>query len=101
MSVSEPILPDEDSARREIMKKLEIACEAALVRAHRKRKDIPGAINWADLSCLDVEWYKTLAGDSGYRVVIEEAAPENDVFQKFIHDDIKKFGFDVDVVTEW
>ncbi len=87
--------------RKKILVKLSVACDAAIERAHRRRKHIAGAVNWGDLSCLDVEWYETLLGESGYRVVIEEAAPENQEFQRFIREDIKKFGFDVQVVTEW
>lgn len=89
------------SEHLETMKRLQKACDGAIERAYGTRRDIPGAVNWADLHCLDVEWYETLYGDSGYRVIVEEAAPENPDFQKFIREDIQKFGFDVEVVTEW
>jgi hypothetical protein len=84
---------------------LKAATEKACRAADRKRKDIAGAVNWADLHCVSVERYEELYGDeitTGYRAYIEEASPNSPAFRQFISDHLAKQGFkDVEVRTEW
>jgi hypothetical protein len=84
---------------------LEKAAEAACQAAYRKRKTIDGPINWGDLHCVSVERYTELyrgVPDAGYRVYVEEAAPESYELARFIGDHLAKHGFpNIDVRTEW
>jgi hypothetical protein len=83
------------------LSKIRDVCEEVLKSVHRNRRNIKGAINWADLSCADVEQVTSLEGDDCIRVIIEEAAPENPEFQEHVRIRMKRRGFNVDVVTEW
>jgi len=55
------------------------------------------AINWGDLKCYAVE---KIAEDK-YVVYVDEAAPDATSLQKFIEEWMKKWGWDVEVHTEW
>lgn len=60
------------------------------------------AINWGDLGCTGAEYYINDYDSTGYRVIIEEAAPDACKLQAFVREYLAKNGFvDVDVVTEW
>jgi hypothetical protein len=87
------------------LKKLMADTEAALVAVHRKRKDIGGAVNWADLSCM---WAELTQGWDGHEVhtnfvvTIEEVSPDSIEFQKAIHKELERRGWPgVFVDTEW
>ena len=88
--------------------------EAAGLRAKQLKKatanaitaaedaQVEGAINWGSLYCVEA-WVmiEAQAGMSG-SVLIEEAAPDNYEFQKFIIGYLSERGFrDVGVRTEW
>lgn len=61
-----------------------------------------GGVNWSDLRCVDVEFFTNLGGESGYRVRVEEVAPDEYELQSAIHDRLNKRGFaHVEVITEW
>jgi hypothetical protein len=60
------------------------------------------AVNWADLRCIRVYHWTDDAGDSGYTVEIEEAAPESVEFCEWIAKTIlEETGLPVEVTTEW
>lgn len=72
-------------------------CDAAA-----SRDFVGAAINWADLKCYHAEWFQGDDGEAGYRIYIDEAAPDNSEFQDWIASELATAGWcDVDVVTEW
>ena len=56
------------------------------------------AINWGDLGVVEV-WYKPEG--CRYLVIIDEADPSCGKFQGYISSEMRKKGFNVEVVTEW
>lgn len=59
-------------------------------------------INWGDLGCCDVRRYESVHGDSGYEVLIEEAAPDCPLFCSYVREFLTEHGFEnVEVRTEW
>lgn len=72
------------------------------IKAYRNRNTITGSVNWGDLTCVSAEIYHTDSRGEGYRVLIEEADPDNMELQYFIQDHLEERGFEViEVVTEW
>jgi transcriptional regulator with XRE-family HTH domain len=79
---------------------LEQACDDAINAASSAGLD--ACVNWLDLMCCFAERYYASNGVSGYRVYIEEAAPENHEFKKFIMEHMATNGYEnIEVVTEW
>lgn len=79
---------------------LKIATDAAIDRANKD--DIQDAVNWSDLGCRRAEHFEDDAGNAGWRVWIEEAAPEATELQNFVSGDLAEHGWPgVEVVTEW
>jgi len=73
-------------------------------KAHENKKDFDHeSINWANLSCTDVETGESFMGGKFIRVIIEEAAPECFSFKQFILDELYELGYreDITIVTEW
>lgn len=58
---------------------------------------ITGAINWGDLSCSDVE----KRADGVYLVTIEEASPDAQSLSAYVQGWLTKWGWPVEVETEW
>ena len=56
--------------------------------ALKKAEDakIKGAINWADLSCVEVQYRIDESGVETYLAIIEEADPNNDELVHFLSD---------------
>ena len=81
--------------------KLMAACDAAIAAANdAELKD--ACVNWGDLSCVDAQYYESVHGDSGHRVLIEEADPSNYLFCKFVGEHLALAGYpNVEVATEW
>lgn len=74
------------------------ACESAF----NLRKQIGGAVNWADLGCVSAEKWVNHLGETGYRVIIEEVSPGADDFRKYIWECLTDSGFtNVEISTEW
>jgi hypothetical protein len=89
-------------ATRDQLQALDIAAERGCRYAVRKRKSIGGAVNWADLGPVSVEHYADNHDYRGYRVNIEEAAPDAYELQRFVAAYLAKRGFPgVEVRTEW
>lgn len=83
-----------------VLRLLRDATDAALDRA--KGDDIQDAVNWADLGCTRAEHFEDHEGRAGWRVWIEEAAPEADQLKEFVRGDLAEHGWPgVEVVTEW
>lgn len=77
------------------------ACKAAIMggNAHRAQT---WNVNWAELTCVDVERYENCEGKAGFNVYIEEAAPDNWAFRTWIAKWLAKHKFpNCRVFTEW
>ena len=61
-------------------------------------KQIEGAINWADLSCVDVS---VSLMDGSWTATVEEAAPGAMNLAVHIHNELQRLGHDVWVRCEW
>lgn len=60
------------------------------------------AVNWADFQCTCAEYYIDNLGDTGYRVYIEEANPNNEEIIDFIADELDMLGYNnVEIRLEW
>ena len=60
------------------------------------------AINWADFQCICAEYYIDDCGNTGYRVYIEEANPDNSEVKNFISEELAMLGYkEVEIVFEW
>ena len=85
-----------------ILQRLRTAADAALMEALAHRDDIGGAVNWADLHCLEARVFTADDGETGYQVFIEEAAPDAHPLQKFVGEQLRQAGFPaVEVMTAW
>ena len=63
---------------------------------------IPGAINWANLTCVRAVQWGDDSGDHGLAVEIEEASPENYELHNHVRAELEKRGWaHVEVRTEW
>lgn len=82
---------------------LRAACETVLNAMSDRRRGLSyDAVNWGDLSCVSVEVYLDDGGNLGWRVLIEEADPENGPFQIAVTQELEALGFqDVYVETAW
>ena len=82
---------------------LRTACETVLNAMSDRRRGLSyDAVNWGDLSCVSVEVYLDDGGNLGWRVLIEEADPENGPFQIAVTQELEALGFqDVYVETAW
>ena len=79
------------------------AVEDALTLAQGKKGDFNGAINWADLHCVEAGCMVT-KGQKYLRVVIEEAAPSGNAdLCAFVYDHLLAAGWpaQLEVVCEW
>ena len=86
----------------EKLKELETEVDAILKIAHRKRREIDGAINWADLGVVDTRFWQNTDGDVGYQIWIEEAEPESTELIEFIQERITVVDpVTVEIITEW
>lgn len=89
-----------DKSRNEEMETIKLVANQAIKDADSN--DFKEAINWGDLSVVDVRWFESLEGNSGYEVSIEEASPDCHKFRAYIRDVLKGYGFpDVEIKTEW
>ena len=90
----------------ERLPELKEACNKALQIVGKKVRDkyAPNemCVNWGDLSCVRTEVYFDDGGHFGYRVLVEEADPDNAEFQVEVSRELDGLGFsDVYVETSW
>ena len=78
---------------------LQTAVDEILALAVEKRSEIGGAVNWADLLCLDVE---VSLLDDIVTVTVEGAAPEAIELCRFVSEELARRGYSgIAVRTEW
>jgi hypothetical protein len=78
---------------------LQATVDEILVLAVEKRSEIGGAVNWADLRCVDVEMSLI---DGRVTVTIEEADPGALELCRFVAKELARRGNDeIAVRTEW
>ena len=78
---------------------LQTAVDEILALAVEKRSEIGGAVNWADLLCLDVE---VSLLDDIVTVTVEGAAPEAIELCRFASEELARRGYSgIAVRTEW
>lgn len=85
------------------LKDLQKAADKICAAAYEKRHTFENAaVNWRHFKCVDAQFCISYDGAKSYRVIIEEADPENPEVRSFIADELAVMGFmDVEVVTEW
>ena len=64
--------------------------------------NFPGAINWADLKCINAYLGVDASADPSYLVFIEEVAPNESAVRNHIAQELATCGWpNVEVITEW
>ena len=60
------------------------------------------AVNWFDFQCTCAEYCIDDTGNTGHRVIVEEAAPDNAEVARFIADGLAPHGYeDIEIRLEW
>jgi hypothetical protein len=86
----------------ELKAELERLRQATAVALLEAKGQVDGAINWADLQCIDAARCEGLDRDEWYVVWISEAAPESDSLKMFVTARLAAAGFQgVEVICEW
>lgn len=81
-------------------RELRAAANAALQRI--KEEPCDGAINWADLRCVEAAFVVSDDGRKYYRVCIEEADPSAVALQQAVTKELVALGWaNIEVRTEW
>lgn len=87
---------------QEILKSLREDADAACLSAIANKEDIEGAINWADLSCVEARYCENDSGEKYYAVLIEECSPNQNDLYSFISTKLQQAGWDgVEILFEW
>jgi hypothetical protein len=74
------------------------------IESRRRGKNrLEGAINWADLRCVDVEYVQPLDGRPFYRAIVEEASPSASALQDALQDQLLRNGLlaEAEVCLQW
>ena len=95
----------DEKARKELVEKLvalkkcaEDGCDAAF-KDEDCRKD---AVNWSDFGCIEASYFVNDDGETGLKVLLEEADPNCPNVQAFVAAWLFERGFEnVEVWTEW
>ena len=73
-------------------------CELATDARHTFKNP---AVNWFDFQCTCAEYYIDDRGDTGYRILVEEASPDNAEIINFIADELTMHGYkDIEIRLE-
>lgn len=89
---------DLNALYRAANKAVTLACQQRMVDDALSQ----ATVNWARIGCYQAERFEAHDGETGVRVYIEDAAPEDRVLKEFIQDQLARDGFGrVEVVTEW
>lgn len=84
----------------ELVKKVANAAIEDVRRRSDEWTDEP--VNWADLTCNEVEWVEVDDGRKFWRVIISEASPDCLTFRTEISSVMRKRGIvNAQVITEW
>ena len=84
---------------KELERRTDQICDMA-IKDRAKFKN--AAINWADFQRVCVEYYINSYWETGCRVYVEEANPDNPEVIKYIAKELEKSGYEnVEVVFEW
>jgi hypothetical protein len=60
------------------------------------------AVNWDAVQAVDCEFFIDMNGEGGFRVVIEEASPDNIAFSTYVQKAFDTMaGYRIEVRTEW
>lgn len=95
-----PVPPIPDVIRHNINWLIQ-SCYGPVEHGRQARPETPdGAINWGDLECLCVEPLGE-GDDARWLATIDEAAPDNAELHAFIEGWLLKWGWRVEVQTEW
>ena len=74
-------------------------CKLAIDARHTFKN---AAVNWADFQCTSAEYYIDDLDDTGYRVYIEEAGPDNAEVISFVYDELVMHGYKgIEIRLEW
>lgn len=86
---------------QQLLRRLRAEAELICKSAHRRRRSIKGAINWADLGPYEVSQVMTDSGKTYFEVWIEEAAPDATELQEYVRKRLETIGWKaVRVMTE-
>jgi len=78
----------------------ELACRAAC--EDKSKLLLRGAVNWANLHCIEATRSENQDGDITWSVLVEQAASDATQLQQYIARKVKESeGVDVEVRTEW
>lgn len=83
------------------LKDLRVYTDIVLNKLYNERHDIDGAINWADLRCIEANKCISEDGDQYYEVLVSEASPDNYRFQTLVQQELEKMGYKAVIRTEW
>jgi hypothetical protein len=84
------------------LKTIRVLADDACLMATSREDRFGEAINWGDLGCVDVRWWKSVDGAIGITVYIEEADPSAYQLQAVIREHLASHGYpNIEVVTEW
>lgn len=82
--------------------RLQSDANEACRRAIEAKNEIGGAVNWADLCCVDAMKVVNVDGEEWFIVNIEEASPSEHKLYLFISDELRALGWEnVEVRLEW
>lgn len=79
--------------------------EKILKDAHKRKDEFVGSINWGDLHCVEALYCIDEDGVKTYRILIEEAAPDNYDLNVFVVEQLSE-RFNANIMsftsrTEW
>lgn len=96
-------VPDENNDNGENVRKDLVRLREATNEALQWAPNhVMGAINWANLHCVEARHFRSDDGSTGYEVLIEEASPDSWALQNFVGGHLAQAGFaNVEVMTEW
>jgi hypothetical protein len=96
--ITEPVKESDD------LELVELRKDANEVLESLDKNQIAGAINWADLRCVQTNRARDAYGRTWYRVEIEEAAPGEESLIAAVRDGLAHLGWyvdDIEIETAW
>jgi hypothetical protein len=92
-----------DAIQRYDLLRLREEADAACDAAYLAREEFSyQCVNWGDFGCVSAEHWVDDEGVEGYRVLLEEADPNNREVAEFVRARLDAAGFhDVEITFEW